>query len=135
MTIAGIGGRIKRFLSKIPKDALLVAAIFLVATGSFGLGILAGKDMEAAKGSLWIEERPLTDELPASVIAAEGGIPTPAPSMPAGGQYVASKNGSAYYLPYCGGARNIKEENKVWFASKEEAEAKGYRPAKNCKGI
>jgi methylphosphotriester-DNA--protein-cysteine methyltransferase len=54
--------------------------------------------------------------------------------VPEGG-YVASKNGTKYHLPWCGSAKQIKEENKVWFATKEEAEAAGYTPAANCKGI
>jgi hypothetical protein len=50
-------------------------------------------------------------------------------------RYVASKTGTKYHLPWCSGARRIKEENKVWFATKEEAEAAGYTPASNCKGL
>lgn len=49
--------------------------------------------------------------------------------------YVASKTGTKYHLPTCAGAKQIKEENKVWFSTKEEAEAAGYTPATNCKGI
>jgi methylphosphotriester-DNA--protein-cysteine methyltransferase len=51
------------------------------------------------------------------------------------GTYVASKSGSAYHFPWCSGAQRIKEENKVWFETKEEAELAGYRPASNCKGL
>lgn len=51
------------------------------------------------------------------------------------GLYVASKNGTKYHLPTCSGAKRIKEENKIWFDSKQEAEKAGYSPAKNCKGI
>jgi len=51
------------------------------------------------------------------------------------GGYVASKSGTKYHLPWCGSAKQIKEENKVWFATKEEAEKAGYSPASNCKGI
>ncbi|MBU1177672.1 hypothetical protein KJ903_00465 [Patescibacteria group bacterium] len=51
------------------------------------------------------------------------------------GDYVASKNGSKYYLISCSGANRIKEENKVWFDSAEEAKAEGYEPAKNCQGL
>lgn len=136
MTIAGVAESIKRFLAGIPKDALLLLAILLTATGSFGLGILAGMDLKEGQGNgMWIEERPLTAEA-ASALAAEEGTQEPVgESLPAGGQYVASKSGKAYYLPWCGGVSRIKEENKVWFQSKEEAEAKGYSPAKNCKGI
>ncbi len=51
------------------------------------------------------------------------------------GSYVASKNGSVYHLPWCSGVSRMKEENKVWFDSKEDAENAGYRPAANCPGI
>lgn len=49
--------------------------------------------------------------------------------------YVGSKNSNKYHLPWCSGAARIAEENKVWFASKEEAAEAGYIPATNCKGI
>ncbi len=48
---------------------------------------------------------------------------------------VASKKGTKYYFPWCGGAKSIKPENKVTFASRTEAEAKGYTKAANCKGL
>ena len=51
------------------------------------------------------------------------------------GLYVGSINGKIYHLPWCSGAIRIREENKVWFVSKEEATQKGYSPAANCKGI
>jgi hypothetical protein len=63
-------------------------------------------------------------------------IPATAPAaLPAGGQYVASKSGTKYYLPWCGTVARIKDENKVWFQTKAEAEAAGYGPAANCKGL
>jgi methylphosphotriester-DNA--protein-cysteine methyltransferase len=49
--------------------------------------------------------------------------------------YVASKNGTKYHLPWCSGAQRIKDENKVWFKTKEDAEKAGFMPASNCKGI
>jgi len=49
--------------------------------------------------------------------------------------YVASRSGQRYHLPWCPGAKQIKEENKIYFATKEEAEKAGYTPAANCKGI
>lgn len=45
---------------------------------------------------------------------------------------VASKNGSKYHLLTCSGAHTIKEENKIYFNSIEEAKAAGYTPAANC---
>ena len=49
--------------------------------------------------------------------------------------YVASKKGKKYHLPTCPGARTISTQNKIWFATKEEAAQNGYTPASNCKGI
>ncbi len=49
--------------------------------------------------------------------------------------YVGSKNSDKYHLPWCSGAKRITESNKVFFNSKAEAEAAGYTPAGNCKGI
>lgn len=48
---------------------------------------------------------------------------------------VASKNGTKYHYPWCPGAKQIAEKNKVTFSSIEEARAKGYTPAANCKGL
>lgn len=42
------------------------------------------------------------------------------------GRYVGSKNSTKYHLPDSGSAKRIKEENKVWFKSKEDAEEQGY---------
>lgn len=51
------------------------------------------------------------------------------------GKYVASKNSDKYHLATCPGAQRIKEENKIWFISKEEAQKAGLTPAANCPGI
>lgn len=42
--------------------------------------------------------------------------------------FVGSKNSTLYHLPTCASAKRIKETNKVCFATKESAEAKGYKP-------
>ena len=44
------------------------------------------------------------------------------------GKFVASKNSKTYHVPDCGSAKRIKEENKVWFQSKKEAEGSGRTP-------
>lgn len=46
----------------------------------------------------------------------------------------ASKSGKKYYYPWCGGLNRVKEENRITFFSKEEAEATGLEKAKNCQG-
>jgi hypothetical protein len=49
-----------------------------------------------------------------------------------GGNFVASINGVAFYPKNCKAADRIKEENKIWFNTAEEASAQGYKPAANC---
>ncbi|MDO8496624.1 MAG: hypothetical protein Q7S43_04235 [bacterium] len=45
---------------------------------------------------------------------------------------MASKNSDKYHYTWCAGAKKIKEENKVWFSSAQEAETNGYTLAGNC---
>ncbi len=67
---------------------------------------------------------------------AKVGLPAqpdlPAPAARASGNFMASINGTAYYPKGCPSANRIKEENIIWFSTKEEAEMQGYKPAQNC---
>ena len=49
------------------------------------------------------------------------------------GKIVASKNGTKYYFSDCRGVGNIKEENKIYFQSEEEAITAGLAKASGCK--
>ncbi len=136
MNIADIRERGKELLGRIPPSALTVAILVLSCTASFWLGILAGKDMAGTtqKDHMWVEERG-GEVLGAA--ALPGVIPVakePALGAPGVG-FVASKSGKKYYLPTCSGVARIKEVNRVWFATKEDAEAAGLTPAANCAGI
>lgn len=46
------------------------------------------------------------------------------------GEYVASRNGKSYYRVDC--PHRIKEENKIFFKTKEDAEKVGLTPAQSC---
>lgn len=96
----------------------LIILVFLVALGSFGLGRLSV--LEDAKSVLSVESAPAGAAIPA---------------LPPGGYVVASKTGSAYYLPWCAGAQKIAAGNQVWFSSEHAAQAAGYTPSKSCKGL
>ncbi|MDB9944483.1 hypothetical protein OAD26_00590, partial [bacterium] len=48
---------------------------------------------------------------------------------------VGSINGTKYHLPWCPGAQQMKEENKIVFETQEQAREAGYTPAGNCKGL
>jgi hypothetical protein len=121
---------------------LIAGILVFSSTLSFLLGYVYGK--ESAPTDAFIIEG-AGESLPAVLGVTDVGeeiAPSTPPRAPVPnveplttGMYVASKNGTAYHLPTCTGAKQIKEENKIWFASKEDAELAGYKPAKNCKGI
>ena len=126
----------KERVRRIPADMLVVLILVLSCTAAFALGVLAGKEMEQGSGGdkVWVEQLSKSEGLPAAVASAppaESAVPAPQKE----GKYVASKSGSKYHLPSCSGAKRIKEENKVWFDTKEQAAAAGYGPASNCPGL
>ncbi len=49
--------------------------------------------------------------------------------------FVASRNGTKYYLSDCIGARRILSANLISFSTREEAESAGYQKAVNCPGL
>ena len=49
------------------------------------------------------------------------------------GKYVASKNGKLYYTLSCAGVKRIKEENKVYFDTAQDAEKIGLTRSASCK--
>ncbi|KKW35914.1 hypothetical protein A2852_02275 [Candidatus Adlerbacteria bacterium RIFCSPHIGHO2_01_FULL_54_23] len=46
--------------------------------------------------------------------------------------FVASVNGAKYYVLSCTGAEQIKEENRIWFATEAQAREAGYERVANC---
>ena len=51
------------------------------------------------------------------------------------GLVAASRNGKRYYYPWCGGMKQIKKKNLIWFGTEQEAEMRGYTIAKGCEGL
>lgn len=71
--------------------------------------------------------------LPLEAAAQAQSLPVaPAANTIESGDFVASRSGSRYHKLSCPGAKQIKEENKVFFASAQAAEAAGYKRAANC---
>lgn len=113
--------------SKTLEPLLIPAMVALVGLACFGLGRLSVSPTEASR---LVINGAVVPKQGGQVAAVAGAL------VPAGaGKYVASKNGSKYYLTSCSGANRIKEENKVWFDSTTAAEAAGYGPAANCPGL
>lgn len=46
--------------------------------------------------------------------------------------YVGNKNSHVFHYPYCSGAKNMKEKNRVEFSTREEAVKAGYNPCSSC---
>lgn len=135
MNIQEIQEKLKGLLSNT--EYWLTILIICVSLSSFWLGRISvhekvekGQDVQSATmvgGAL--NAKTNTKENSKIDITGTGG------EVVTEGAYVASKSGTKYHLPWCGSAKQIKEENKIWFATKEEAERAGYTPASNCKGI
>lgn len=129
MSLADAWSKIKLYEEEI----FIVAALILVGAFGFGLGRWS---------KLTGEHEPLkVENVPAVSVTTNGGEVSAAqagaqnPPAAGRGNFVASKNGAKYYRPDCAGVKRIKEENKIWFDSAEEARARGYTPAANCPGL
>lgn len=128
--------KFKGWLKINQRDLFLAAMVFFIGMASFGLGRLS---------AIWPAKEPIKIDEPAGNY--ETGKTAPANNLikrndsstqtisSSQGNFIASRNGSAYHLPSCPGALKIKTENKIWFQTREDAERAGYKPAGNCPGL
>ena len=116
--------KIKGYLKESGKDLLLGLIVFLVALASFGLGRLSAVWPKSHAITIRQSEHTANLSLGARVGGKESGLASTTRQKDLHGMYVASKNGTAYHFPWCPGAQKMKEGNKIWFQTKEEAEAK-----------
>jgi len=115
---------------EIKDDWFIVVTIILVALICFGIGRLTAPRTEP------IQIKGLEQALPSSLRSEEGGQASVEDiKIDYQGKVVGSKNSDKYHLPDCPGAKQISEQNKIWFASIEEAKKAGYKPAGNCPGL
>lgn len=117
-------GRIERF--PLYQKLFLSITVILVALLSFGIGRLS---MTNNREPIKIDyDSTLTEQSIPSVSQSASVI-----NIVKEGSVVASKSGTRYHYPYCAGAKQIKEENKIIFPTQAAAEAAGYSLATNCK--
>jgi hypothetical protein len=127
--MTGIVQEIRGKIKSLLEDPAIFTSLLLllVAIASFGLGRQSvtekATEIPDSREITTLNTPPIT-ESPRIMTASEGEP-----------RYVASKNGKVYHLLICPGAKQINEANKIYFNTKEEAEAAGLRPAANCKGI
>lgn len=70
----------------------------------------------------------LQDQAPG--VAGEGSV-----AGATDGTFVASVNSNLYHHKSCAAAKRINEENRVWFATPEDAQAAGYAPSSCTKEL
>lgn len=113
---------IKDFFRISLNDLCVIGVIILTALAAFGLGRLS----VLRSSSSGFEVLP-----PAHDATGAASLSIESPDK----NFVASRNGSKYHFPWCSGAQAMNEENKIWFATQDEAKRAGYTAAANCEGL
>jgi hypothetical protein len=135
MSIHTLLDKIKGRAGEHREKLIFMGILGLVAISAFYLGYVAHAESRKVP--------PVVIQCPANAYMdplALSEVPTApvkssstASSAKAGsGPYVASKSGTKYYPVACSGAKRIKDENKVFFASEAAAQSAGLALAAAC---
>jgi hypothetical protein len=76
---------------------------------------------------------PSTEKDSAGTVQAATSTATPSPAPPTASQekvFAGSRNSNLYHHISCSAWQRIKEENIIWWSTREQAEAAGYSPSK-----
>lgn len=130
--------KIKHFIqSDTGKDLLILFIIILVGLGSFQLGRLSKIDIKPNIGIDYPDQT-------AQALQAVDSINQEKEEKIAesyeykgvnldGRNFFASSRGTKYYPFGCSAGKSIKQENRVYFDTEEQAKAKGYTKSSSCK--
>lgn len=140
MSIRDIANKCKDSILILERRDFFIALLIIFASfASFGLGRLSA--LQEKKTPIRIEQSIAQSAAVANSVSSDGQTtetnkaPATEKALSSGGSFVGSKSGTTYHFPWCPGASRIKDENKIWFQTKEAAEKAGYHPAGNCKGL
>lgn len=108
------------------------AEFILVAVIFFGLGAFAAEHFSKNGSRMAVMEPEAGFALASPIIVTDtvSSQQEPSSTPVRDGSFVASRNGKTYYRLDC--KNNIKEENKIYFKTEEDAQKAGLTPAKNC---
>lgn len=124
LMITNLYKKVKKWCGDNRNDLFIASIIFFTGLSGFGLGRLS-VDLKT-NPPLSVVQR--VDKQTSEANHQDHPSTTDA-------QVVASRNGITYYYPWCSGAKRIKEENKIWFVTKETAQKAGLKLAANCFGL
>ena len=114
-----------KIIDFVKKHFWLSSFVFLTVVFSFTSGIILGANI-LSRPPIIIEKELILDlEQGLAQIEARKEAQKEFP-------FVASSRGKYYYPVECSLANSLKEENKIYFKSREEAEANGYTYNTRC---
>ncbi|KKR79447.1 MAG: hypothetical protein UU24_C0008G0010 [Candidatus Nomurabacteria bacterium GW2011_GWA2_40_9] len=137
--------------SQAGKDIMVVFIVVLVGLSSFGLGRLSKEDINKGLKVEYTDQQANTintlDSLNTldsfenqnlnsqniSQVNTENTQKVPAIPNSVGKSFFASSRGQKYYSIGCSAGKTIKQENKVYFSTKTDAEKAGYELSSSCK--
>ncbi|MCX6755138.1 MAG: hypothetical protein NT068_01165 [Candidatus Nomurabacteria bacterium] len=130
----------EKILSEKGKDILIILIVILVGLGSFMLGRLS---IQGQNGQFKVENssnqanalnglesaQNSKNELN---IAQKSTSNTDINNSNKSGNFFASSKGKKYYPVGCSAGKTIKESNKIYFSTGEEAQSAGYELSSSC---
>lgn len=123
---------------KIKDDLYIILIIILVGTASFGLGKISNYEKNKTPISILKTKEYIYSSLEknaSDINGAEIKNIQNTDDKKINEIIVASKSGTKYYYLWCSGVSKIKEKNKIYFKTIEEAKSAGLTPATNCIGL
>lgn len=123
--------KIKSFLeSEQGKNLIIILIIILVGLGSFELGRMSKNKPENLSNIDFSSQTSNTLNSGENTLLEQKyefeGVNLE------GRAYFASKRGSKYYPFGCSAGKSIKEENRVYFDTEQEAQKAGYSKSSSC---
>ena len=114
--------KVKQWLNENRENLIISFSVFLVAIISFN----AGRIYSTASLNQGVEL--INNHGEFSVSATSKDLNKEKLDL----RVVASENSDKYHFLWCSGVKRIKEENKIYFSTDQEAQSKGYTLAGNC---
>ena len=121
--------KIKQFVeSDKGKDVLVVIIVVLVGLCSFELGRLSKSSDSSGIKIEYEGEIVNLENQEANALSAVN-----TETNTSGKNFFASSKGSKYYSLGCSAGKSLKQENRVYFDTREAAEKAGYELSSSCK--